>query len=189
MRVQILELCKYVISELTPYFCAAVQDKRLRADLALSAMSDLLHYLVVANCDDSSERSRLNQETRRSDKWVKLAGQLARLADFQSDKERPSKLAPAEFEAKGAMAEPGPVASSRNGRDTVAAERAELLRAYKEEGKKRGIQITDEMIAITANPGRWNERTPVQRWKRNYRCTPGDDARIRAVLKDKPHLR
>ena len=80
-------------------------------------------------------------------------------------------------------------ANSSNGRDTVAAERAALLRAYKDKGKERGIQITDQMIAKAANPGRWTERTPVQRWKRNYKCTPGDDVRIRSVLKDEPHLK
>jgi hypothetical protein len=73
--------------------------------------------------------------------------------------------------------------------DDIAAERKELLQAYKSEGARVGIRITDKMIAEAAS-GTWHERTPVQRWKRNSpRSTPADDVRIRAVLKKKPHLK
>jgi hypothetical protein len=72
--------------------------------------------------------------------------------------------------------------------DSIATERNVLLMNYKREGKKSGIRITDLMVARAASP-KWNERTPVQRWKRNDpRCTAGDDAKIRSVLKRKPHL-
>ena len=115
---------------------------------------------------------------------------LTGLADSPSDTERPSKLAPTEIEGEEAMADPAPVANISNGRDTVAAERTALLHAYKEAGKKQGVRITDKMIAQAASPGHWTERTPVQRWKRNDdRCTPGYDVSIRAVLRNKPHLK
>ncbi len=72
--------------------------------------------------------------------------------------------------------------------DLVAAERTTMLQAYKNEGMEHGIRITDLMIAKAASPT-WHERTPVQRWKGNDpRCTAGDDAKIRSVLKRKPHL-
>ncbi len=72
---------------------------------------------------------------------------------------------------------------------STAEERTLLLNAYKREGKERGVRITDLMIAQAAST-KWNERTPVQRWKRNDpRCTAGDDAKIRGVLQKKPHLR
>jgi hypothetical protein len=72
--------------------------------------------------------------------------------------------------------------------DPIANERTTLLDSYKREGKERGVRITDAMVARAAST-RWNERTPVQRWKRNDpRCTSGDDAKIRSVLKRKPHL-
>lgn len=75
-----------------------------------------------------------------------------------------------------------------NGTDPDA-ERGALLQAYKNEGTQRGIRITDKMIAQAASKS-WHDRTPVQRWKRNdKRCTKGDDAKIRAVLKNKPHLK
>lgn len=68
------------------------------------------------------------------------------------------------------------------------ADRAALLEAYKDEGRKKGIRITDLMIAEAASRT-WHDRTPVQRWKRgDPRCTTADDAKIREVLRRKPHL-
>jgi hypothetical protein len=84
VQTQTLELCKYVISKLTPHFCSAVRAGVLRADLAQSRMSDLLDSLLVYNCADSSERIRLNLETRKSDEWFKLAGKMARIAAASS---------------------------------------------------------------------------------------------------------
>ncbi len=86
--------------------------------------------------------------------------------------------------APTAMVEQEPEGSG----DLVARERKALITAYKAEGTKRGIRITDRMIAEAASPT-WHERTPVQRWKRNDpRCTPVDDRKIRSVLRKKPHL-
>lgn len=86
--------------------------------------------------------------------------------------------------------EPGYRASENTTRvESVAQQGAALLNAYKSEGAGIGIRITDKMIAEAACET-WHDRTPVQRWKRNDpRCTPGDDYRIRAVLKAKPHLK
>jgi hypothetical protein len=78
---------------------------------------------------------------------------------------------------------------NRNKVDQVAAERRALLQAYKTEGSRHGVRITDQMVAEEACPT-WHDRTPVQRWKRNDpRCTKADDAKIRAVLLKKPHLK
>ncbi len=73
--------------------------------------------------------------------------------------------------------------------DSLAVgDRKMLLIAYKQEAKSHGIKINDEMIAKAANPG-WNDRTPVKRWKADDpRCTDADDAKIRRVLREKPHL-
>ncbi len=79
VQTQTPELCRCVISGLTPHFCAAVQSEVLRADLALSTMSDLLHDLVVTNCHDS-ERFRIEQETKKSDEWLRFARKLRKLA-------------------------------------------------------------------------------------------------------------
>ncbi len=87
-QTRTLELCKYVISEMTPHCRAAVQKGTWRADLVLSesgGMGALLHSLLVHNCDDSHERFRLGQEARKSDEWLNLAREVADVAQEQSD--------------------------------------------------------------------------------------------------------
>jgi hypothetical protein len=86
VQTQTLELCKYVISKLTPHFCAVVRDKELRADLAPDRMSDLVHCLLVANCHDPSERFRFEKELIRSDEWVKLIAELLAVAELDVEK-------------------------------------------------------------------------------------------------------
>ncbi len=66
-------------------------------------------------------------------------------------------------------------------------ERQQLLNDYKQECKDRGIRVTNVTIAQEAG---WSDRTAVQRWLRNDpRSTSGEDARIRRVLREKPHLK
>ena len=72
-QTQTLPLCKYVVFELTPHLCARVQRKTLRADEALSKMSNVLHCLSVYNCDDSEASYRVEQDTIGSNEWLKLA--------------------------------------------------------------------------------------------------------------------
>jgi hypothetical protein len=76
-QTQTLDLCKYVVSELTPHLCTAVRGGILSSSsVALSRMSELLHYLLVANCEHESERFQLKQEIARADEWTKLAGEV-----------------------------------------------------------------------------------------------------------------
>jgi len=78
------------------------------------------------------------------------------------------------------------VAIDQSAEDAVAAERVRLLQNYKASGKKKGITITDKMVALAANPN-WNDRTMVAWWKRNDpKCGPPHDRMIRAVLKKDP---
>ena len=77
--VPTIELYTQFISNLTPYLCAAVRSRALRADLVLLGMSDLLDSLLVYNCDDESGRFRLKQELMVSDEWLKLAEEMARV--------------------------------------------------------------------------------------------------------------
>ncbi len=73
--------------------------------------------------------------------------------------------------------------------DPIAIQRTSLLNDYVAQCKARGVKITDKMIAKAARPS-WNERTPVQRWKRNDpKSTHSDDQAIRRVLTEKPHLK
>ncbi len=69
-QTQVAKLCKRIVSKLTPQLCAAVEDE------ALSVMSRLLHYFLVANCDEL-ERDQVRQETMESDEWTKLVEQMA----------------------------------------------------------------------------------------------------------------
>jgi hypothetical protein len=66
--------------------------------------------------------------------------------------------------------------------DPVAAERANILNAFKVKARGQGIKVTDKMIAGAAK-NTWNDRTMVTWWKRNDpRCKPPHDRLIRAVL-------
>jgi hypothetical protein len=80
VQTRTLELCRHVISELTQPFCAMVRQKKLEPAAVLSRMGDLVHYLLVANCDNDSERFKLKQETRDSDEWTKLAKEVLRVS-------------------------------------------------------------------------------------------------------------
>jgi hypothetical protein len=96
-------------------------------------------------------------------------------------------------EAESAQAEAAPTRMEPvtlvTGEDPVKAERTALVLAYKDEGRQKRKKITDKMIAEAACRT-WHDRTPIQRWKRNdKRSTSADDARIRKVLRDKPHLK
>jgi len=77
LQSQILDICKRVLSKLIPAFCSEVRAKRLRADLALSHMKDLIHSLLVYNVSTGSE-FRLEQELMRSKEWGSLVGRLRR---------------------------------------------------------------------------------------------------------------
>jgi hypothetical protein len=71
--------------------------------------------------------------------------------------------------------------------EQIRRERHGLVTAFKAEGRKKGIRITDEMIAKAANQGRWNDRTMVTWWKRNDPGSgPVHDRKIRAVLNQDP---
>jgi hypothetical protein len=80
VQTQTLEVCRYVICELTPHFRKALRDKVFQQDRALSTMHDLLHDLVVQNCSDG-RRSEVEKEVRKSDEWLALAREIAREID------------------------------------------------------------------------------------------------------------
>lgn len=89
---QTLELCKHVISVMTPLFCEEVKAGKIKASAVLAeglgGMADLLRSLLV--CNDygphsglyslSDQAHRVGQEARKSDEWLKLAKEVAQLA-------------------------------------------------------------------------------------------------------------
>jgi len=72
--------------------------------------------------------------------------------------------------------------------ESIATERKRLLAEYKNECRRAGVKVTDDMIAQAASPT-WSERTQVTWWKRNDPSSkPAADHAIRRVLRNKPHL-
>jgi len=73
-------------------------------------------------------------------------------------------------------------------REAMKMERKGLRDAYKNECRRAGIKLTDEMIAEEANEN-WTTRDPVQKW---IQCDPRYDGEpdrlIRRVFVQKPHL-
>lgn len=76
-----LELCKYVISKMTPLFCEAVTTGEIGAGAVLSeghgGMSDVLHSLLVYSDYHSSDRFRLETEARGTHEWLELAQSIS----------------------------------------------------------------------------------------------------------------
>ena len=77
VQTQTLELCKYVISKLTPDFREALQNQVFRQHEAISRMQDLLRSLLVQNCGDG-RRSELEKGVLKSDEWLTLITEIAR---------------------------------------------------------------------------------------------------------------
>ena len=189
-----------IISHVGQAVCVAARNGLVRPDLALLALQDLFdclsdYYYEHSYSNRESYDRKLKREITASEEWRGFLKELAEVAEApklhgnksgQSLPVTDQEDRPASGGVRN-LPSPSPAGESE---DPIAVERAALLRAYRAEcSARRGIRITDEMIAKAANPGRWNERTPVQRWKRNdSRCTPADDVKIRAMLKKKPHL-
>jgi lambda repressor-like predicted transcriptional regulator len=80
-QTQVVELCKYVITELRPHFSEALRNKVLRQDEALIRMQELIHCLLIYNCDSDLRRYELGNEVKRSEEWLKLAEAIAGLGE------------------------------------------------------------------------------------------------------------
>jgi hypothetical protein len=74
---QTLEMCKHVISALTPLFSAAIHNNELPARTAESKIGELLHRLLAHNSAPSERPSR-ERQLRRSDEWLKLLREISR---------------------------------------------------------------------------------------------------------------
>jgi len=72
VQTETLPFCKFIVSRLTPHFGAEVREGRMRAELALFLMEELLHYLLVYNCDSDSDRYRLEKDIKNSPDWLRL---------------------------------------------------------------------------------------------------------------------
>lgn len=77
-QTQVVDLCKYIITELRPHFRRAISENLLRQDVALDTMRKLLECLLVRNCGSSPRRRELEEELQRSQEWLRLAETIAR---------------------------------------------------------------------------------------------------------------
>ena len=87
-RSHTLEMCRHIVSEMTPLFCEAVKAGKMKVGAVLceglGGMEDLLHFLLVHNDDGpptgfglSDKAYRLGQKVRQSDEWLALAKAIA----------------------------------------------------------------------------------------------------------------
>ena len=71
-------------------------------------------------------------------------------------------------------------------KEAVVVQRAAALAAFRESCRRKGVKLTDKMLAKAAKET-WNDRTMVTWWKRNDpKCTPPHDRLIQSVLKKDP---
>lgn len=87
LQTQTVEMCKHIVSELTPVFVEAVRTGKIRATSVQmergGGMEDLLHHLLVCNDPGqsvsgiSNEAYRLGQQIRKSDEWLRLSEAIA----------------------------------------------------------------------------------------------------------------
>jgi hypothetical protein len=197
-QTQTLELCKHVISEMTPLFCEAVTNGTMKASMTLEeglgGMRDLLRSLAVYNDDGphtgwglSNEAYRLQQEARRSDEWLRLAKAIVEAEERGKCPvlEQNKPHAPAEAQR---VKEPN--SSTVNSAHDTAVDRRTLIRAYIEEvRRKTGKRITKKDIWSKAG---YRTRTEFERWERRDPRHPNkaaDESFTRILDVEKPHLK
>ena len=116
---------------------------------------------------------------------AEIAEWHSKLLEVEVPKPLPEQQIPRE------PAAPEGVGPDINGRKS---ERKKLRDDYKAECKQAGVRLTDEMIAMAANPRTstkkgWTTRDPIQKW---LQCDPKYDGEydrlIRKLFRNKPHL-
>jgi hypothetical protein len=184
VQAETLELCRYVVSDLTPHFSVAAQRNTIRPDQVEDIMNDLLHYTLVANCDNSNERFRLKQEVRRSDEWLKLSREVAQVAADASKSIPTARGDEGQSQHKNDPPRPDLFQSG----NVDASGRRAAINAYIDEVfEKTGRRITRTDIWKAA---RYRSRTEFERWQRNAK-NPNKVAgeRFAHILIEKPHLK
>ena len=183
---QITQLYKYLISELTPLFCAEVQSKTLPADLALSSMTHLLNSFLVYNCDGSLETDRREQEMVKSDEWKKLVDEIARIHSAGQPQGQPGETT-GHKDAKPATEPPREESKKRGPKEYVVPTTGVTLRKRKPP-KKPGAHTKrpEEKRAFSIVNGVKEELPEFQRGfkilQELRRKHPGDPTRLKNEL-------
>jgi len=88
---QILDLCRYVIGELTPDLLKRFHAHQLQPHTLLEQMAELTRYLLNSNCSNNDRVFSLQLEIRQSSEWMALSKALADVPESQP------KAGPSEF--------------------------------------------------------------------------------------------
>ena len=68
-RSKLDQFCKELVSKLTDLLCIGIQTEVLRAHAAPDELKELLHYVLVANCDRENERFEIQRGIINSGEW------------------------------------------------------------------------------------------------------------------------
>lgn len=205
-QTQTLELCKQVVSQMTPLFCQAVSEGKMNASAVQcegrGGMEDLLHFLLVHNDDGvhtgfgiSDKAFRLGKNVRQSDEWRALARAIV---DADRQRTHPTLKQNEHLTLQGNAKTTQPNVDSKPlisapGKAEVAedkfADRRAMVDAYIEEVlSKMGKRITRKDIWSAAG---YKSRTEFERWERQDSKRPNEaaDERFTQILCEKPHLK
>ena len=172
-RTYTLELCRHIVSEMTPLFCDAVKTGKMKADAVQrengGGMEDLLHSLLVYNDDGistgiglSNEAFRLGKKVRQSDEWLALAKAVekARLEAQQNN-----VTAPPRTDENSATSRQSVDQKPERGNPEVA-KRGVLVRSNQGESAEELCQIFDmESVSL---PRKWLD-AGLQTWTKAYK--------------------
>jgi hypothetical protein len=75
---QAAQMCKYIISEVTPHRCSAVSNSGEKPESVLLSVAELLRFIREQNCF-ASEKSQVEQNTLKSAEWLALLTELERV--------------------------------------------------------------------------------------------------------------
>jgi hypothetical protein len=195
LQMQILELCKRIISDMTPLFCQEVKAGKMKADAVQrengGGMEDLLHSLFVYNDYGpytgfglSDTTFQLGKKVRQSHEWLALAKAIAKA---QRNTTGVGRLRTGEKQAES------PHAQNSEGKkpsEVKPASPHELVEDYIQEVlAKTGKRITKKEIWTAAG---YNSRTEFERWERQDGKRPNSAAHetfTRMLTVEKPHLK
>jgi hypothetical protein len=191
-QAQTFELCKHVVSKLTPVFCEAVKAGKMKAEAVQrengGGMEDLLHSLLIYNDSGirtgfglSDQAYRLGQEVRKSDEWLGLAKAISEVEG--KGPRTGTDQAESSLDAQNSL-------KTAQGLESKAADRRSMVNAYIEEVRiKTGKRIARKEIWTKAG---YNSRTEFERWERkdsNHPNKTADEIFTRLLSVEKPHLK
>lgn len=139
LRLQMREMCRRIVGEMTPILCEAVRTKRMSGNASLAeglgGMSDLLHSVLAHNDDSphsgfsslSNKAYLLGREVRKSSEWFVL---VKAIAAIQSTMDGQDDVSASSKNHKAMQA----IARKRTGRPRSDHER-EMIEKLKSQGK------------------------------------------------------